>query len=136
MDEATIVKIICEKLEKENWQFWIDDHHIHESLNFQKHRLLIGGARPDIYGFNPLKQIFAVEVKGFSDYKKAIGQALTYKTGANLSYIGGIAENLDKIRDIAIPCGLGLIPVDETTQQVRKIIDPIYTFLFKYSNFF
>ena len=52
MNEAGIVSIICEHLKQKDWQFWIDDHKIHDSLNFRKHQLLIGGARPDIYGFN------------------------------------------------------------------------------------
>jgi len=127
VEEAEVVSIICNHLKQEEWDFWIDDHQIHDSLNYRKHRLLIGGARPDIYGFNTFNQIFAVEVKGLTDYKKAIGQALTYKSGANLSYIGGIAPELEKIKDIAIPSGLGLIPVEPTTNQVRDIIDPIFT---------
>lgn len=127
MEETEIVSIICEHLQNKHWRFWIDDHPIHKNLEFQKHSILIGGARPDIYGFNPFNQIFAVEVKGLRDYKKAIGQALTYKSGANLSYIGGIATKLEKIKDIAIPSGLGLIPVDEATQQVGDIINPLYT---------
>ncbi len=78
MNETNVVSIICEYLENQKWQFWIDEHHIHKDLRFKKHRILIGGAYPDIYGVNSFKQIFAIEVKGLDDYKKAIGQALTY----------------------------------------------------------
>jgi len=33
---------------------------------------VISEARPDIFGLNNAKQVFAVEVKGLTDYKKAI----------------------------------------------------------------
>ncbi|KKM91767.1 hypothetical protein LCGC14_1225290 [marine sediment metagenome] len=79
MNEAEVVSRICEHLQNESWQFWIDDHPIHKDLGFQKHCLLIGGVRPDIFGLNDVKQIFAVEVKGSKDYKKAIGQASDFK---------------------------------------------------------
>ena len=126
MKEAEVVSIICEHLQKENWQFWIDDHEIHKDLNFKKHRLLIGGARPDIYGLNNFNQIFAVEVKGLRDYKKAIGQALTYKSGVNISFIGGISSKLNEIRDIVIPSGLGLIFVNDSDEKVEEILNPLY----------
>ena len=85
VNEAEVVSVICEHLQNENWQFWIDNHTIHRDLPFQKHKLLIGSARPDIFGLNDANQIFAVEVKGLKDYKKAVGQALIYKSGVNLS---------------------------------------------------
>ena len=125
MNEAEVVSIICEHLQKENWQLWIDDHPIHKDLQYQKHCLLIGGARPDIFGLNNVKQVFAVEVKGLRDYKKAIGQALIYKSGVNLSYIGGVNNLLDKVSNIAISSGLGLISVDESDSKV-EVINPLY----------
>ena len=125
VNEAEVVSVICEHLQNENWQFWIDDHPIHRDLHYNKHSLLIGGARPDIFGINDVKQIFAVEVKGLKDYKKAVGQALTYKSGVNISYIGGLSSLLDKISNIAIPSGLGLISVNESDSKV-EIINPIY----------
>ncbi|MEE9378404.1 MAG: hypothetical protein V3V33_10250 [Candidatus Lokiarchaeia archaeon] len=125
MNEAEVVSIICEHLQKENWQLWIDDHPIHKDLQYQKHCLLIGGARPDIFGLNNVKQIFAVEVKGLKDYKKAIGQALIYKSGVNLSYIGGVNNLLSKVSNIAISSGLGLISVDESNSNV-EVINPLY----------
>ena len=67
MKEAEVVSIICDHLQNENWQFWIDDHPIHNDLRYRKHSIVIGGARPDIYGLNNFKQIFAVEVKGSED---------------------------------------------------------------------
>lgn len=125
MNEAEVVSIICENLDAQKWQFWIDDHPIHKDLTYQKYCLLIGGARPDIFGVNNFRQIFAVEVKGLKDYKKAIGQALTYKSGVNLAYIGGINTALEKISKTALSCGLGLMAVDESNSGVN-IIDPIY----------
>ena len=125
MKEAKVVSIICDHFVNEKWQFWIDDHPIHNDLEYQKHSILIGGARPDIYGLNPFKQIFAVEVKGLSDYKKAIGQAIIYKSGVNLSYIGGLESPLDKISNAAISSGLGIISVNESDEKV-KILDPLY----------
>lgn len=127
MNEAEVVSIICDHLQIQNWRFWIDDHPIHKDLNFGKHCIIIGGARPDIFGLNPFNQIFAVEVKGLEDYKKAIGQALTYKSGVNLAYIGGLTSKLNDIKDIAIPSGLGLIFVDGSVEKVEKIQDPMYT---------
>ncbi len=125
MNEAEVVSIICEHLQKENWQLWIDDHPIHKDLQYQKHCLLIGGARPDIFGLNNVKQVFAVEIKGLKDYKKAIGQALIYKSGVNLSYIGGMNNLLSKLSNIAISSGLGLISVDELDSNV-EVINPLY----------
>ncbi len=125
MNEAEVVSLICEHLQDKHWKFWIDDHPIHKELPFQKHCLLISGARPDIFGLNNVKQIFAVEVKGLKDYKKAIGQALTYKSGVHLSYIGGIDTFLGKISNIALSSGLGLISVNESDSSI-KIINPLY----------
>ena len=125
MNEAEVVSVICEHLQKENWQLWIDDHPIHKELQYQKHCLLIGGARPDIFGLNDVKQVFAVEVKGLKDYKKAIGQALIYKSGVNISFIGGLNNLLDKISNVAMSSGLGLISVDASDSKV-EIINPIY----------
>ncbi|KKM86018.1 hypothetical protein LCGC14_1283240, partial [marine sediment metagenome] len=125
MNEAEVVSRICEYLQNRNWQFWIDDHPIHKELRFKKHCLLISGARPDIFGLTDVKQIFAVEVKGLKDYKKALGQALTYKSGVHLSYIGGIKSRLTKISNIAISSGLGLISVDESDSGV-EVINPLY----------
>jgi len=125
VNEAEVVSIICKHLQEENWQLWIDDHPIHKDLDYQKHCLLIGGARPDIFGLNNVKQVFAVEVKGVKDYKKAIGQALIYKSGVNLSYIGGVRNLLDKVSNIAISSGLGLISVDESDSKV-EILNPLY----------
>ena len=125
MEEAEIVSIICEHLQNENWRLWIDDHPIHKDLKFQKHSILIGGARPDIYGQTNFNQIFAIEVKGLKDYKKAIGQALTYKSGVNLSYIGGVDSKMGKIKNIALSSGLGLIFVNEINENV-KIQEPLY----------
>ena len=125
MKEAKVVSIICDHFENEKWQFWIDDHQIHKDLEYQKHSLLIGGARPDIYGLNLYKQIFAVEVKGLIDYKKAIGQAIIYKSGVNLSYVGGLESHLDKIRNAAMSSGLGIISVNESDEKVN-ISDPLY----------
>ena len=125
VNEAEVVSVICEHLQNENWQFWIDDHPIHRDLQFQKHRLLIGGARPDIFGVNDVKQIFAVEVKGLKDYKKAVGQALTYKSGVNISYIGGLSSLLNRISNVAISSGLGLISVNESDSKV-EITNPLY----------
>ena len=125
MNEAEVVSVICEHLQNENWQFWIDDHPIHKDLQFQKHRLLIGGARPDIFGVNDVKQIFAVEVKGLKDYKKAVGQALIYKSGVNISYIGGLSSLLNNISNVAISSGLGLISVNESDSKV-EITNPLY----------
>ncbi len=101
------------------------NHPIHKDLQYQKHCLLIGGARPDIFGLNNVKQVFAVEVKGLKDYKKAIGQALIYKSGVNLSYIGGLRSFLGKVSNVAISSGLGLISVDESHYNV-KVINPLY----------
>jgi len=125
VNEAEVVSRICEHLQNKSWQFWIDDHPIHKELHFQKHCLLIGGARPDIFGLNDVKQIFAVEVKGLKDYKKAIGQALTYKSGVHLSYIGGIKSHINKISNIAISSGLGLISIDESNSGI-EVINPLY----------
>ncbi len=125
MNETEVVSVICEHLQNENWQFWIDDHPIHRDLQFQKHRLLIGGARPDIFGVNDVKQIFAVEVKGLKDYKKAVGQALIYKSGVNISFIGGLRSLLNNISNVAISSGLGLISVDERDSKV-EITNPLY----------
>jgi hypothetical protein len=130
--ESEVVSIIGNHFNKENWNFWIDEHPIHRELGFKKHSILIGGARPDIYGTNNFNQIFAVEVKGIKDYKKAIGQALIYKSGVNISYIGGLESKLDLIKDIALSSGLGLVYVDEENEKVGKIENPIYNIYPKY----
>jgi len=126
VEEAEVVSIICNHLYQKQWNFWIDDHPIHRNLNFNKHSIIIGGARPDIYGLNEFNQIFAIEVKGLKGYKKAIGQALTYKSGANLSYIGGVSKKIDAIRDIALSSGLGLFIVNESEGLLEEIINPLY----------
>ena len=126
MKEADVINIICKYIQRENWRFWIDNHPTYNDLEFKKHSILISGSRPDIYGYNNVKQIFAVEVKGLTDYKKAIGQALIYKTGVNISFIGGVSSRINNIKDVAVSSGLGLIYVNESQGQVEQIINPIY----------
>lgn len=128
MEEAEVVSIICEYLQEKNYSFWIDDHPIHNNLNFQKYRLIIGSSRPDIFGINPTQQTFAIEVKGLRDYEKSIGQALIYKTGVNLAYIGGLEFKLNRIKNIALGSGLGLFYVDEKNQVVKEVMEPLYNF--------
>jgi len=132
VEEAKVVEIIGKELMHKNWYFWIDDHEIHRNLEFDKHSIVIGGARPDIYGINNFNQIFAIEVKGLKDYKKALGQALIYKSGVHLSYIGGISSKLIQVKNVALASGLGLIFVDIDSEKVEKIQDPLYTIYPRY----
>jgi len=125
VNEAEVVSVICEHLQSQKWQVWIDDHQIHKDLVFQKHRLLIGSTYPDIYGLNPIKQVYAIEVKGLTDYTKAIGQAITYKSGVNLSYIGGVENKLETISSAALSSGLGLISVSPSDLSIT-IKEPLY----------
>ena len=125
MNEAEVVSVICEHLQFKKWQVWIDEHHIHKDLAFQKHRLLIGNTHPDIYGLNPVNQVYAVEVKGLTDYTKAIGQAITYKSGVNISYIGGVESKLERISSAALSSGLGLISV-RPSDSIVTIKEPLY----------
>ncbi len=45
----------------------------------------------------------------------------------NLSYIGGLSSRLDKIKDVAIPSGLGLIYVSDSDDKVEQVVHPLYT---------
>lgn len=54
-----------------------------------------------------------------------MGQALTYKSSVNISSIGGLSSLLNKISNVAISSGLGLISVNESDSKV-EITNPLY----------
>ncbi|MBD3213478.1 MAG: hypothetical protein GF311_12795 [Candidatus Lokiarchaeota archaeon] len=49
MNEADVVFVICDHLNEEKWNIWIDDHPIHRDLKYRNNSFLIGGdsSRPN-----------------------------------------------------------------------------------------
>jgi len=83
--------------EQSNYNLWIDNHSAYSSLNvldYPRHSITIKGFIPDIIGYNNLKEIIAIEVKGEKDIQKDLGQAIIYKSGSNYSYFAAYKPNI------------------------------------------
>ena len=90
-----------------------------------KHEIKIGYHRADLIAFNE-DEVVAVELK-LSDWKKAIIQAKNYQLGAMFVYIAvPLFKSYNVLRKAEYKLrkdGLGLLIVEETNCEVKKIID-------------
>lgn len=132
MNEKQVVKEIARYLDDQGYQFFVDSL-MYESAfvddlqtNFANCGLngtiRIGRRIPDIIGFKPDEEIFAIEVKGDSDLRKGIGQAAHYRRGVHKSYLAASKNELDEFRQTALSCGIGVF--DVTNQGVESLTEP------------
>ena len=121
MDESTVFKAVANNLEERGYELLVHVPGSHSDtyrdvLNrYDEHRITIGGRYPDILGFTPTDQVYAIEVKGSSDILKGIGQALTYRRGAHSVFLAAAKHRIADIHDVVVGDGIGVLSVDEDT---------------------
>jgi hypothetical protein len=115
--ESEVFEKTLENVERRGWDPFvhIPEAHADEYENivesYPRHEITISGRYPDILGYTPTNQIFAVEVKGSKDLLKGLGQALVYQTGSDRSYVASAARPLEGVSEVALSKGLGTISV-------------------------
>lgn len=118
MNEATVFNRVLDDLDTRGYEAFVHVPPSHADqydavLNrYETHQISIGGRYPDILGFTNTNQVFAVEVKGYEDILKGIGQALIYQQGAHVSYLAADAARVQQVKDVAWSKGLGTITVE------------------------
>ncbi len=119
MDEPTVFKHVLTYLEANGFDSLVHfppsfaDKYRDIAERYPRHQITVGGRYPDIIGFTPRNQVFAVEVKGESDILKGIGQAVTYQQGSHITYLAATDTILDQKSSELTAQGIGIIGVDE-----------------------
>jgi len=131
MDEPDVVVSFCEFLDEKGHTFFVDSTYGPEKIDELPQRLencelnstiRINRRIPDIIGFTPDEEIFAVEVKGEDDIRKGIGQAAYYRQGVHKSYLVADDESLAEFEETALSCGIGTYRVSE--QEISEPNEP------------
>lgn len=125
--EAEIFLSVANWLEENGYQFYVHvpeaykqtDTYGHLTSQYQTHTLSIGAYKPDILGFTPSNRVFAVEVKGTTNLRKGLGQAISYQRGVDHSYLAAAEGAIDKVRDLALGKGIGVLRVDGSSVEQR-----------------
>lgn len=136
LTEGKIAECVATHLkERERWKVWMHPHsqvssYRGVSLKFRVHHITINGYYPDIIGLDPLGMVNAIEVKDSKSVRKGIGQALTYKRGANYVYIAAPSDAIQPLEQDVLGHGIGVIGVSEKLEcDVHKpsfVSAPIY----------
>lgn len=121
MNEATIFLRVAEWLDEQEYRIFVhipNRYHNHSEYNtvidqWPSHNITISGYRPDILGFTPTDQVFAVEVKGSSEIRKGFGQAASYRPGVDHAYLAADYDALQGLADIVHANGIGVLAVDK-----------------------
>ena len=107
MNEATVFNRVLDDLDARGYEAFVyvppshGDHYDAVLDRYETHQISIGGRYPDILGFTNTNQVFAVEVRGYDDILKGIGQALIYQQGAHVSYLAADAARVQQVKDVA-----------------------------------
>lgn len=117
--EADVFLSLANWLEDRGYQFYVnvpDAHHKVGSYvglldQYPTHSISIGPYKPDFVGFNPSNRVFAIEVKGENNLRKGLGQAISYQRGVDQSYLAADKEALNRVRDLALSKGIGVLGV-------------------------
>jgi len=134
MDEPDVVEALAEYLNAKGYTFYVDSGAYGNLPAELADRLdncgvntaiRIGQRIPDIIGFTPDEDIFAVEAKGDEDLRKGIGQAAHYRKGVHKSFIAAEESALAEFQDTALSCGLGIFPVTGPSVSEPEIEKPV-----------
>lgn len=134
MHEPEVVEELAEYLNGQGYTFFIDSGAYGDLPEELAERLencgvntaiRIGTRIPDIIGFTPSEDIFAIEAKGGGDLRKGIGQAAHYRQGVHKSYIAAMPSDLREFGDTALSCGLGIFPVGNQGVRSSGIEHPV-----------
>ncbi|MDG5777287.1 hypothetical protein VB773_09095 [Haloarculaceae archaeon H-GB2-1] len=134
MDEPEVIEHLAHYLDDQGYTFFVDSG-AYGDLPYELAERLencgintgirIGNRIPDIIGFTPSEDIFAVEAKGNDNLRKGIGQAAHYRQGVHKSYISADSSELDEFDDTALSCGLGIFPVELSGVNESQIEHPV-----------
>lgn len=134
MNEPEVVEKLAEYLIRNEYTFFIDSGAYGDlpsklagrSENCGENTAIrIGRRIPDVIGFTPSDDIFAIEAKGEDDLRKGIGQAAHYRQGVHKSYIAATASSLNEFEDTALSCGLGIFPINTSGVDRSRIEHPV-----------
>jgi len=134
MNEPAVVRQLSEYLNERDYTFFIDsgsygdlpDELADELGNCGTNTTITIGRRvPDVIGFTPDEDIFAMEAKGDDNLRKGIGQAAHYRQGVHKSYLAAEVSALDEFADTALSCGLGVIPAAESGVREAQVEEPV-----------
>ena len=117
--ESAVFLELVQWLDTEGYRFFVHIPSHHETTGVypqilstcQTHSIGIGSYKPDILGFTPANRVFAVEVKGGSDLRKGLGQAISYQRGVDHAYLAASAGQLGSLHEIALSKGIGVFEV-------------------------
>lgn len=117
--EADIFLALANWLDGRGYQFYIHVPEAHHGVGvygtllnrFPTHSISIGPYKPDIVGFTPSNRVFAIEVKGASNLRKGLGQAISYQRGVDHAYLAASKTALPRVRDLALNKGIGVLGV-------------------------
>lgn len=124
MEEPDVVVSLCEYLNEQGYRSFVDASYDSDQIHRLPERfencgfnstIRIESRIPDIIGFTPQKDIFAIEVKGDDGVRKGIGQAAHYRQGVHRSYLAAEAESIQEFRETALACGVGVYQVTPST---------------------
>jgi hypothetical protein len=120
MDEPQVFESLVSWLSDNGYRFFVHVPGAHQSgayaeiiSNNEPHEIGIGGYKPDILGFTPADRVFAVEVKGQNHLRRGLGQAISYQRGADHAYLAAHADEVERISDMAISKGIGVMSVSK-----------------------
>lgn len=120
MQESEVFERVLESAESRDVDPLIHVPETHKDIyegvvsGYDQHKITISGRYPDIIGYNSTDEIIAIEVKGSNNLLRGIGQALVYQQGSHKSYLASDHESIERIQDVAVPKGLGVIRVGES----------------------
>lgn len=123
MNESEVFGRVLEWLDGEGYRSFIHVPGAHQSKSdyaellatYQTHEIGISGYKPDVLGFTPADRVFAVEVKGKNHLRRGLGQAISYQRGVDHTYLAADANMLERIHDLALSKGIGILAVSETS---------------------
>lgn len=120
MNEPEVFEHVASHLSDANYEFLIHIPSSHKSSyravvdKYPSHEITIDGGYPDILGFTPEIDVFAVEVKGSAAITKGIGQALSYQRGSDASYLAAPLHEIENRIPMLLQREIGVLGVTDT----------------------
>jgi len=117
LSEGAIAASVARHLsEKNNWQVWIHPHssassYREVSSQFPSHSITINGYLPDLLALDPQGMVNAIEVKDGKSVREGVGQAVTYKRGANYVFLAAPSNAVSLLKEDILAHGIGVIEV-------------------------
>ncbi|WP_336361600.1 hypothetical protein [Haladaptatus sp. ZSTT2] len=126
--EADVFLSLANWLDSRDYQFYVHIPKSHHQIqgykqvlqSYPSHTISIGPYKPDVLGITPANRVFAIEVKGTTNLRKGLGQAISYQRGVDRAHLAADASNISRIRDLSLSKGIGVLGVDSKTHEVTE----------------